>query len=143
MTSKILCAVDGSSAADHAAACAADLAKETGAALTLVTVNVMARGPFARDCFWNEKKLETVETRQQAMLGHAVAAAQSHGIVLFDTVVISGDHVDAAVLAYAENKGFDHIVIGSHAANGLHRLLAGSTISAMIMKAHCPVTIVH
>ena len=41
MPKKILCAVDGSHASDRAAACAVELAKETGAKLTFVHVNTV------------------------------------------------------------------------------------------------------
>ncbi|HVI91493.1 MAG TPA: universal stress protein [Dongiaceae bacterium] len=143
MTNKILCAVDGSVEADHAAACATDLAKETGALLTFVNVNVMARGRLAHDGFWDEMRLEAPDVQGHALLGHLADYAQSHGVDRFNSVVISGDRVYAALLSYAESKGYDHIVVGSHITNGLRRLIEGSTASDLVMRAHCPVTVVH
>lgn len=143
MTSKILCAVNGSAEADHAAACAADLAKGTGAFLTFVNVNVMARGPLARDGYWDEMQLEAPDLQGHAVLGHPTDFAQSHGVDRFNAVVISGDRVYTALLSYAENKGYDHIVLGTHITNGLRRLIEGSTASDVFTHAHCPVTIVH
>ncbi len=143
MTSKILCAVDGSPAADHAAACAADLAKETGAALTFVNVNVMPSGRFARDDFWDETRLERREAEDHVLLGQVADCAQSHGIDRFNAVVIRGNRVDSALLSYAEDKGYDHIVMGSHITNGFRRLLEGSVSSDVVLKAHIPVTVVH
>jgi len=143
MTSKILCAVDGSAEADHAAACATDLAKETGAFLTFVNVNIMARGRLVRNGFWDEMPLPAPDARGHALMSHLADYAQSHGVDRFNSVMISGDRVYSALLSYAENKGYDHIVVGSHITNGLRRLIEGSTASDVVMHAHCPVTVVH
>ena len=49
MPKKILCAVDGSHASDRAAACAVELAKETGAKLTFVHVNTVPQDRIAKN----------------------------------------------------------------------------------------------
>ena len=58
MPKKILCAVDGSDASDRAAACAVELAKETGAKLTFVHVSTVPQDHIARvDPEWRDQSV--------------------------------------------------------------------------------------
>ncbi len=143
MTTKILCAVDGSSPAGHAAACAADLAKETGASLTFVNVNLLPSDGITREYFWDERHMGAGEVRYDTHLGPAAATAEAHGFTGFDSVIIKGNRVPSALVSYADGKGYDHIVIGTDITNAFERIVMGSIATAVVQKAHCPVTVVH
>ena len=142
MPKKILCAVDGSHAADHAAACAADLAKETGARLTLVHVNVVPPDRIARTYFWDETLLAAVDRQIHTQIGKAVKAAMARQGMDFEAIVISGNKVAPTLVSYADEKGYDHIVIGTGVTNELERLILGSVATDVISTAKCPVTVV-
>jgi nucleotide-binding universal stress UspA family protein len=48
---------------------------------------------------------------------------------------------DAAekIVEYAKNEGADMIIVGTHGAKGLERIILGSTAERVIKKASCPV----
>lgn len=46
------------------------------------------------------------------------------------------------ILAYTEENGIDHIVIGSHGRDGAARLLLGSVAETIVRRAPVPVTVV-
>ncbi|MDY0881858.1 universal stress protein [Dongia soli] len=142
MPKKILCAVDGSHEADRAAACAADLAKDTGAKLTLLHVNPIPADRIAKTYFWDEVLLGAVERQIHQQIGNAAKVVAARGGADFDTVVVSGNRVSSAINSYAEEKGYDHIVIATGISNELERIILGSVATDVISKAHCPVTVV-
>lgn len=45
------------------------------------------------------------------------------------------------IIAYAEEKGIDLIMIPSHGRSGLQRLLLGSVTDRVVHRAHCPVLV--
>jgi len=142
MPKNILCAVDGSDIADRAAACAAQLAKETGGKLTLVNVNTVPSERMAQTYFWDEKLVSAIDAQIHRQLALASKAAAKQGIAAADAVVITGSKVAAAIVAYADAKQFDHIVIGTGVTTELERLFLGSVATDVVARAHCPVTIV-
>lgn len=141
MPKKILCAVDGSHEADRAAACAAELAKETGATLTLLHVNSIPADRIAKTYFWDETLLAEVDRQVHKQMANAVKVATAHSAA-FDTVIVSGNKVSTAINSYAQEKGYDHIVIGTGITNELERIFLGSVATDVISKSHCPVTVV-
>jgi nucleotide-binding universal stress UspA family protein len=142
MPKKILCAVDGSHEADRAAACAADLAKETGAHLTLLHVNPIPADRIAKTYFWDETLLAAVDRQMHTQIGNAAKVVAARGGTDFDAVIVSGNKVASAINSYAEEKGYDHIVIGTGITNEFERIILGSVATDVISKAHCPVTVV-
>lgn len=48
----------------------------------------------------------------------------------------------SAIVEYAEDRGVDHIVIGSHGRSGVARLLLGSVAENVARRAPVPITIV-
>jgi nucleotide-binding universal stress UspA family protein len=141
MPKKILCAVDGSHEADRAAACAAELAKETGATLTLLHVNSIPADRIAKTYFWDETLLAEVDRQVHKQMANAAKVAAAHS-AKFDTVIVSGNKVSTAINSYAQEKGYDHIVIGTGVTNELERIFLGSVATDVISKSHCPVTVV-
>jgi len=141
MPKKILCAVDGSHASDRAAACAVELAKETGAKLTFVHVNTVPQDLIAKTWFWDETLLSAVNAQIQAQLAHGQKIATSRGVD-FSSVVVTGNRVSSAIASYAKEKEVDHIVMGTSVTNDVERLFLGSVATEVVSTAHCPVTIV-
>ena len=142
MPKNILCAVDGSHVADRAAACAAELAQQTGAKLTFVNVNTVPSERMAQSHFWDETLVTAIDNQIHRQLALATKAAAAHGMPKSDAVVVTGSKVAAAIVAYAETKGFDHIVLGTGVTNELERLILGSVATDVVGRAHCPVTII-
>jgi len=142
MPKNILCAVDGSHIADRAAACAAELAKETGAKLTFVNVNTVPSERMAQTYFWDERLVSAIDSQIHSQLALATQAAAKHGVTKCDAVVITGSKVASAIVAYADAKHFDHIVMGTGVTTELERLFLGSVATDVVARAHCPVTIV-
>ena len=56
--------------------------------------------------------------------------------------VATGDTVDR-ITAIAEEKNCDLIVISTHGAKGLEKILLGSVAERVLKRAHCPVLIMN
>lgn len=51
-------------------------------------------------------------------------------------------HISETIVRFAEEKGFDEIVMGTHGRSGLTHLLLGSIASEVVQKSKLPVTLV-
>jgi len=61
----------------------------------------------------------------------------------FETAIIEAETSAASTIVdYAESKNVDLIIIGSKGRTGLKKMLVGSTASAVVKYAHCPVLVV-
>jgi nucleotide-binding universal stress UspA family protein len=135
MTKKILCPTDGS---DHAMAgvrTAAELAKLTGAHLTICAVNLALggmRGPLINQ--WSDEDAE-------ALLKQAEAEAKAGGAGDVGTVTVVSRTAAPAIIAYAEEIGADHIVMGTGDKRGVKRLVLGSVAAEVAGLAGCTVTV--
>lgn len=135
MTKKILCPVDGSEHAAVGLAKAAELAKLTGAHLTICAVNIAvggARGPTINQ--WTDEEA-------QALLDKAEAAAKAAGATDVGTAVLISRTPGPAIIAYAEEAGADHIVMGTGDKRGVKRLVLGSVAAEVAGQAGCSVTV--
>ena len=134
MTKKMLCAVDDTEHAKIAVAVAGELAKATGAELTLLAVNapmgVPGRGGIAIYA-WEDADL----------LDSATAIAKKVGVSAPKTAGVKSRDVARAIVVYAEDNDIDHIVVGTGGKGGVTRLMLGSVSSDVIARAHCPVTV--
>ena len=54
--------------------------------------------------------------------------------------VVFGDIVDQ-IVGYAESKKADLVIVGTHDAKGLEKVLLGNVAEHVLRKAHCPVLI--
>jgi nucleotide-binding universal stress UspA family protein len=135
MTTKILCATDGSEHSDPAVAFAADLAKQAGAELIYLTVNaeLLARGT---------RTLLLDHSEVQKVLASAFETAKKASVKNIRCVDLSSRDVAGAVVAYAEKNGVDHVIVGSGGKSASARLRIGSVSNDVVNKAHCPVTVV-
>jgi nucleotide-binding universal stress UspA family protein len=135
MTLKILCPTDGSDHALRGLQKATELAKMTGAHLTLCVVNIAhggARGPAINH--W------TPEDAAVLML-KAEAVARSHGVSDVGTIELVAREAGPAIVAFAEQNGFDQIVMGTGDKRGVKRLVLGSVAADVANNAHCTVTV--
>ncbi len=136
MTTKILCATDGTAHTRHAVELAARLSASLNAPLTICTVNVArggARGPLIYS-------LEDGEVK--AILDKAAAAAREAGAARVEEVALRSREAAAAIVQYAEENGYDHIITGTGDKHGVSRLVLGSVAADVASRAHCTVTIV-
>ena len=135
MTTKILCPTDGSDHANLGVQLAATLAKQTGAALTVCVVNIAeggARGPTIHH--WRDEEVTQI-------LDKAEALAKADGVKSVGRAELISREAAPAIMTYAHENGFDHIVMGTGDKRGLKRLMMGSVATDVAAKAHCSVTV--
>lgn len=135
MSKKILCPTDGSAHATSGLKQAIEIAKGTGASLTVCVVNVAhggARGPTI-----NHLKPEDVA----ALLASAEETCKQEGLAEIGTVELVSREVAQAIVSYADQNGYDHIVMGTGDKRGVKRLVLGSVAAEVAGQAHCSVTV--
>lgn len=132
---KILCPTDGSDHATVGVILAAEVAKATGGHLTVCAVNIAhggVRGPTISH--WKKEEVEK-------LLADAEAVAKNEGAADIGVTEIVSREAAPAIIAYAEQNGYTHIVMGTGDKRGLQRLVLGSVASEVATRAHCTVTI--
>jgi len=119
---------------------AAEIALKEGAALIVTSIaRPLASGAAARGIGPFDPADPPEEHR--AELEHARELLATSGLSAeFDLEV--GDPADA-IVALAERRGADLIVVGTHERHFLDRLIHGSVSQAVGKRAHCDVLIVH
>lgn len=139
---KILCPVDFSSQTDLVLGYAAELARNSGAAITLVYVQPLhyAYGYGVYDMALN--MMEETKAEAEKMLAEKKQLLQQEleGVSI-DTKIEMGDASDI-ILEVAEAEKPDVIVMGSHGRKGISRLLMGSVAEVVFRHAKCPVLLV-
>lgn len=125
--STILCPLDFSAASAALVAYAAALAVGTGAELRLLYVQepVPAR--------------QTIEP-EAALTAHR-AAAEAAGAPRVSTGLLHGEAAPT-ILAEAQRRRADLIVIGAHGQTCLSRFLMGNTAEMVVRTASCPTLLV-
>ena len=142
MIKNILCAADGSTVSAKAIDFAIDLAKDLGGPLTVLAVELVSREDMANSPFWDSRVLEASDAIMRAKFESVAEKAKAAGLDSVTCATASSRNIPEAIAAYAEQHGFNHIVMGSHGHTGLSRMILGSTAYAVTARAHCPVTIV-
>ena len=142
MNNKILCATDGSRSADKAVDYAIALAGKTGAHLSFLTVNHVTSDDLAHSAFWYSILLTAADALLQGDWQAATAKAKAAGLSDVACATVDGHNIAAAIIGFAEKNGYDHVITGSVGRTGVARMLLGSIAQDVIVKAHCPVTVV-
>ena len=75
------------------------------------------------------------------VLDSATATAKQSGCSNAKAADVKSRDVARAIVIYAEDNGFDHIVVGTGGKSGLSRLMLGSVSRDMVARAHCAVTV--
>lgn len=142
-SSRLLVATDLSGPSLRAVDRAFELARESGAACTVLHAMGMDL-----EGAWRELLGEQAETvsaraveRQRAALERLVAASDRHRGVRVDVRVERGFATDA-VPASAESLDAALVVVGAHGHGFLQRVLLGSTSSTLLRKSRRPVLVV-
>ena len=139
MYKTIVVGTDGSATADKAVQTAAQLAREWGSALHLVT------GYSAGSGMGEASGAALVDTggafQRQAAERVGEKAQEGWAEGLSTTVHPVGDHPANAILDTAESVGADLIVVGSRGMHGARRFL-GSVPNSVAHGANCSVLIV-
>ena len=135
MTSKILCATDGTDHSANAIEIAAQLAAKFGAKLSICAVNVArggSRGPLIYS--WEDDEVKKI-------LDSAASVARKLGAANVEELALRSREAAAAIVQYAEENGYDHIVVGTGDKRGVSRLVLGSVAADVAGRAHCSVTV--
>ncbi|SFO17744.1 Nucleotide-binding universal stress protein, UspA family [Roseovarius lutimaris] len=142
MMDKILCAIDGSKAAQRAVDFGVALAKKNKADLRFVTVSTVSQASAADSPFWDTRLFNAGEALIEKELSEAMKHAQTADLQA-SCVTIRGRDVATAIVGYALQEGFDHIVMGSTGHTAFGRLLTGSVVDDILKTSqHPPVTVV-
>lgn len=133
---RVLCAIDENEHSEAAVDLAANLALAFGAELTLLAVNeLLGRyGRVGAAYLWTNAELER-------LMEEAKHRAASFGGLQPQTKSVRSRDVARSIVTYAEDNGFDHIVIGSGNRGRVSKFLLGSVSSYVMARAHCPVTV--
>jgi nucleotide-binding universal stress UspA family protein len=142
MVTKLLCAIDGSQPAASAVSFAIELSRRARAPLTFLTINRASEERTSKTHFWDEKIISAVDAQLNKVMADAATAASKSGLADFTCVVAGGGSIGAAIIAYAQQKGFDYIVVGSSRPSGALGRILGSVAAEVVEKATCPITLV-
>ena len=136
----ILIRTDGSGLSEHGVAQGLALAKSLGAKVSVIFVVE----PFSE---MKGRFLETiaryVELRKEqatSALDRAANAAKEAGVSC-ETIQLENAQPHQAIIAAAEDKGCDLIVMSSHGRSGLSMLLIGSVTNKVLTHAKTPVLV--
>ena len=121
----ILIPTDGSALAEHGVAHGLALAKSVGARVSAINV---VEPLFA-------------VTGDFASVLDRVANAAKEAAVSRETIQVENVQPHEAIIATAEDKGCDLIVMSSHGRSGLSALLIGSVTSKVLTHAKTPVLV--
>ena len=144
----ILIATDGSSLAEKAISHGLSLAKSVGAKVTALIVEApfnVYDVPESRIRQMSEAFAQHAEHTKQhaaAVLNRVAAAAKAAGIAC-ETVQVEHDHPYQAIIATAEAKGCDLIVMASHGRSGISAVLLGSVTNKVLTHTTIPVLVCH
>jgi len=87
----------------------------------------------------SEEWYEAAREDARILFDEAQSVAEEYGVTL-DTATDTGRPA-GTIVEYAEDEGFDHIVMGSHGRSGVSRILLGSVAETVVRRATMPVTV--
>lgn len=136
---RILCPIDFSDASRSALETAADLARRSGASLTLFHAYPVPGYTFPDGSFVaSSKMLEELADQAKRHLDEWKGIATGLGVTAVDAATAVGEPAHE-IVAFAKEKGSDLVVVGTHGRTGLQHALMGSVAERVVRKAPCPV----
>jgi nucleotide-binding universal stress UspA family protein len=144
MYKHILIATDGSELSDKALHQGLALAKALGAEATVVTATEPWESVIVGEVavvLPPEKFEEMASANAQSVLNKAKELAEKDGVAC-RTLHVRDRHPAEGILAAAQEKGCDLIVMGSHGRRGLSRMVLGSKANEVMTHSTIPVLIV-
>ena len=143
MFKHIVFATDGSPSAAKASETAIELARTSGAKLTVVFVidpyPYMSLGEGTGDAF--QAYMNAAYAASAKVTEDLVEQAQKAGVTM-EKSVIEGADVASAIVMVAEQQGGDLVVVGSHGRTGIQKFILGSVASKVLTMSKVPVLIV-
>ncbi len=142
MFKQIFLATDGSSASQHAAQLAIDLAKSHSAALTVLYVvdpypylGIGETNPLGFQAYMSA-------AMEHAATAHATvnALAKASGLTI-TTKIVENVTAAAGIVETAKIENADLIVVGSHGRTGIKRLMLGSVATQVVAQSTVPVLV--
>ncbi len=143
MFKHIVFATDGSPSAAKASQTAIELARTSGAKLTVVFVidpyPYMSLGEGTGDAF--QAYMNAAYAASAKVTEDLVEQAKKAGVTM-EKSVVEGDDVASAIVMVAEQQGGDLVVVGSHGRTGIQKFILGSVASKVLTMSKVPVLIV-
>lgn len=137
---KILVPIDGSTHADAAIPQILKL-RAGGAELDLHLLNVQFPIDGHARSFVNTEDLANYHREEGlAALANARRLLDEAGVPHRHHIVVG--HIADTIVRYAQEQGFDKIIMGTHGRSGLLQLLLGSVASEVLQRSPVPVTLV-
>lgn len=141
MTDRVLVPIDGSEQSWNAL----EYALREGPDDEIVVLHVInpVEGVYATDAmggdYW-EGWYDEADARAERLFEEARDLAAERDVAI-ETAKETGQPT-RAIVAYADEHGVDHIVIGSHGRSGVSRILLGSVAEVVVRRADVPVTVI-
>lgn len=136
---KILLPVDFSDDSQRAFDFGAELAREAGAEVSLLTV-VDDTFPYPELWAWDRPDEEFYRTMRERSLAQMNELLESAPGLQAQRLVVRGRPRDE-IAAVAEEIGADLIVMARHGSSGIRTALMGSTTESVLRTATCPVLV--
>ena len=138
MFRRVLVGYDGSTDAVRALRAALGLAADLrGEALVLLVVRLPAHFETPED------RLNAAESERENLV-RGLSVVQGQAVLRSDvsTVVIYADDPARAIADYAEEHGFDLVVVGGHGREQITHRGLGRSVEALLRHHPCPVLVV-
>ena len=136
----ILIPTDGSELAEHGVAHGLALAKSLGAKVSVIFVVEPFPEMTGRFLETVARYVELRREQAKSVLDGAANAAKEAGVSC-ETIQAENTHPHQGIIAAAEDKGCDLIVMSSHGRSGLSALLIGSVTNKVLTHAKTPVLV--
>jgi nucleotide-binding universal stress UspA family protein len=136
----ILIPTDGSELAEHGLAHGLALAKSLGAQVSIIFVVEPFPEMTGRSLETLGRYIELRKEQAMSVLDRAAKTAKEAGVSC-ETVQVENAQPHQGIIAAAEDKGCDLIVMSSHGRSGLSMLLIGSVTNKVLTHAKTPVLV--
>ncbi len=139
---KVLLTTDLSAEAERPYAAVAELARTTGASITLLAVvedlAIAPHGaPLAPPVHAPDIEKRVAEARK---LLKEQAEKLSDGVAV-DFDVVTGTQVAHTIADYAQEHGYDLLAVSTHGRSGFRRMVMGSVAETLLRHTHTPVLV--
>jgi len=135
----LLVCFDGSGESKRATELALDLGKHLGADLTLYSVL-----PDTSHLETNESRSAAEHAARDNIAAELLVLSQrgaGEGVRIVEADAVGGDPADR-IIGYADEHGFDLIVVGSHGQERTTHGGLGRVVERLVLDPHCPILVV-
>jgi nucleotide-binding universal stress UspA family protein len=88
----------------------------------------------------SEEWYESAKAESEELFDEAQELADQFGVTLRTATEMG--RPSRTIVGFAEDEGFDQIVMGSHGRSGVSRILLGSVAETVVRRATIPITVV-